>query len=251
MKLYHRIHRLLKTAFKWIIPPVNNLATQSETPKSTQEQLLLDKQKELIEFRQLVAQTIASQKHIEKQYHEAQKEAKECQDNVDKAQQKGDIMLVSQAINRQQYYAKAALDLKAYFDEKTVQVEIKKQQLIKFESEISKLKIEEEIEEEIRTIQKLREKSKSSQVGKEEFRQIVAEAIASQKSIEEKYNEAQEDAKKWQRNTQLSLQMCDEALARQALHRKKFYDESVIKLKSNLDEITSLAELLKCKDSGG
>ncbi|MBN3884480.1 MAG: PspA/IM30 family protein [Nostoc sp. JL34] len=209
------------------------------------EQLLLDKQKELIEFRQLVAQTIASQKRIEKQYHEAQKEVKEWQDDVDKAQQEGDIMLVSQALNRQEYYAKAALDLKAYLDEQTVQVETQKRQLIKFESEIIKLEIELEIEEEIRTIQKLRKKSKSSQVGKEEFRQIVAEAIASQKRIEEKYNEAQEDAKKWQRNAQLSFQKGDEALACQALHRKKFYDESVIKLKSNLDEITSLAELLK------
>ncbi|OKH44132.1 hypothetical protein NIES2101_28870 [Calothrix sp. HK-06] len=209
------------------------------------EQLLLDKQKELIEFRQLVTQTIASQKRIEQQYYEAQKEAKEWQDDVDKAQQEGDIMLVSQALNRQEYYAKAALHLKAYLDEQTVQVETQKQQLIKFESEIIKLKIEVEIEEEIRTIQKLRKKSKSSQVGKEEFRQIVAEAIASQKRIEEKYNEAQEDAKKWQQNAQLSLQKGDEALARQALHREKFYEESVIKLKSNLDEITSLAELLK------
>jgi len=33
------------------------------------EQLLLDKQKELIEFRQLVAQTIASQKRIGKLVH--------------------------------------------------------------------------------------------------------------------------------------------------------------------------------------
>ncbi|BAY28172.1 phage shock protein A, PspA (plasmid) [Calothrix sp. NIES-2100] len=209
------------------------------------EQLLLDKQKELIEFRQLVTQIIANQKCIEKQYHEAQKEAKEWQDDVDKAQQEGNITLVSQALNRPEYYAKAVLDLKAYLDEQTVQVETQKRQLIKFESEIIKLEIELEIEEEIRTIQKLRKKSKSSQVGLEEFRQILAEAIASQKRIESKYNEAQEDAQKWQRNAQLSLQKGDEALARQALHRKKFYDESVIKLKSNLDEITSLLELLK------
>ncbi|MFO5437212.1 MAG: PspA/IM30 family protein, partial [Dolichospermum sp.] len=60
------------------------------------------------------------------------------------------------------------------------------------------------------------------------LRQGVAQAIASQKRTEKQYNEAVNEVNKWQRNAQLALQKGDEDLARQALERKKTYNDTSV-----------------------
>ncbi|MUH00179.1 PspA/IM30 family protein [Scytonema sp. UIC 10036] len=78
-----------------------------------------------------------------------------------------------------------------------------------------------------------------------QLRQGVAQAIAAQKRTEKQYNDAQNEVNKWQRNAQLALQKGDENLARQALERKKTFNESSGALKASLDQQTTQVDSLK------
>ena len=78
-----------------------------------------------------------------------------------------------------------------------------------------------------------------------QLRQGVAQAIAAQKRSEQQYNQAQNEANKWQRNAQLALQKGDENLARQALERKKTYAETANTLKATLDQQVGQIDTLK------
>ncbi|MBE9190956.1 PspA/IM30 family protein [Gloeocapsopsis crepidinum LEGE 06123] len=78
-----------------------------------------------------------------------------------------------------------------------------------------------------------------------QLRQSVAQAIAAQKRTEQQYNQAQNEANKWQRNAQLALQKGDENLARQALERKKNYAETANALRGSLDQQTGQIDTLK------
>ncbi|MFM6203202.1 MAG: PspA/IM30 family protein, partial [Dolichospermum sp.] len=77
------------------------------------------------------------------------------------------------------------------------------------------------------------------------LRQGVAQAIAAQKRTEKQYNEAVNEVNKWQRNAQLALQKGDEDLARQALERKKTYNDTSVVLKTSLDKQNIQVEGLK------
>ncbi|MFM6623493.1 MAG: PspA/IM30 family protein [Dolichospermum sp.] len=77
------------------------------------------------------------------------------------------------------------------------------------------------------------------------LRQGVAQAIAAQKRTEKQYNEAVNEVNKWQRNAQLALQKGDEDLARQALERKKTYNDTSVVLKTSLDQQNIRVEGLK------
>lgn len=78
-----------------------------------------------------------------------------------------------------------------------------------------------------------------------QMRQAVAKAIASQKRMEQQYNQAQGEANQWQQRAQLALQKGDEGLAREALTRKKAKADAANGLKGQLDTQTSLADKLK------
>ncbi|BAT53678.1 phage shock protein A, PspA [Nostoc sp. NIES-3756] len=78
-----------------------------------------------------------------------------------------------------------------------------------------------------------------------QLRQGVAQAIAAQKRTEKQYTDAQNEINKWQRNAQLALQKGDENLARQALERKKTYNETSTALKTSLDQQSTQVETLK------
>ncbi|KYC42584.1 hypothetical protein WA1_19000 [Scytonema hofmannii PCC 7110] len=76
-------------------------------------------------------------------------------------------------------------------------------------------------------------------------RQGVSQAVAAQKRTEKQYNDAQNEVNKWHRNAQLALQKGDETLARQALERKKIFNESSGALKASLEQQTTQVESLK------
>ncbi len=78
-----------------------------------------------------------------------------------------------------------------------------------------------------------------------QLRQGVAQAIAAQKRSEQQYNQAQNEANRWQRNAQLALQKGDENLARQALERKKTFAETANSLKASLDQQVGQIDTLK------
>ena len=77
------------------------------------------------------------------------------------------------------------------------------------------------------------------------LRQGAAQAIASQKRTEKQYQDAVNEVNKWQRNAQLAIQKGDESLARQALERKKTYNDTSVVLKTSLEQQNVQVEGLK------
>ncbi|HEY9735967.1 MAG TPA: PspA/IM30 family protein [Trichocoleus sp.] len=78
-----------------------------------------------------------------------------------------------------------------------------------------------------------------------QMRQAVASAIASQKRVQQQYDRAQTEANNWQQRAQLALQKGDEALAREALVRRKTQAETAVALKTQLDQQSTVVDQLK------
>ncbi|WP_413164433.1 PspA/IM30 family protein [Capilliphycus salinus ALCB114379] len=77
------------------------------------------------------------------------------------------------------------------------------------------------------------------------LREAVTLAIASQKRSQQQYNQYQSEVNNWQSRAQLALQKGDENLAREALQRKKSYQEQANIIKVALDSQTAQVETLK------
>lgn len=78
-----------------------------------------------------------------------------------------------------------------------------------------------------------------------QLRQAVASAIASQKRMQQQYNQAQSESNNWQQRAALALQKGDENLAREALSRKKVQLDTANALKAQLDQQTGTVDTLK------
>jgi phage shock protein A len=77
------------------------------------------------------------------------------------------------------------------------------------------------------------------------LRQAVAQAIATQKRSERQQSQAESTAQEWQQRAQLALQKGDENLAREALTRRKSYQETAESLKSQLAQQNSIVSQMK------
>lgn len=77
------------------------------------------------------------------------------------------------------------------------------------------------------------------------LRQAVAGAIASQKRLEQQYNQAQTQSDEWYRRAQLALQKGDENLAREALSRKQTFASTATSLKQQLDQSSGQVATMK------
>lgn len=86
-----------------------------------------------------------------------------------------------------------------------------------------------------------------------QLRQAVAGAIAAQKRTERQYSQAESTAAEWYQRAQLALQKNEENLAREALTRKKFYQETAITMKACLEQqnvvVTKLKENMRALES--
>jgi phage shock protein A len=78
-----------------------------------------------------------------------------------------------------------------------------------------------------------------------QLRQAVAGAIATQKRSEQQYNKAVQDEASWQQKAQLALSKGDEALAKEALVRKRSYTDTATALKGQLDSQVGMIDGLK------
>ncbi len=78
-----------------------------------------------------------------------------------------------------------------------------------------------------------------------QLRQAVASAIASQKRMQQQYNQAQTESNNWQQRAQLALQKGDESLAREALNRKKVQLDTSNAMKTQLDQQSATVDTLK------
>lgn len=133
MGLFDRISRVVRAN-------LNDVVSKAEDPEKILEQSIIDMQEDLVQLRQAVAQTIATQKRTEQQYNKAQTEANSWQQRAQLALQKGDENLARQALERKKTNSETAGALKAQLDGQSGQVETLKRNLIALESKISEAK---------------------------------------------------------------------------------------------------------------
>ncbi|XP_057490983.1 probable membrane-associated 30 kDa protein, chloroplastic isoform X2 [Actinidia eriantha] len=76
------------------------------------------------------------------------------------------------------------------------------------------------------------------------MRQATAQVLASQKRLENKYKAAQQASEDWYRKAQFALEKGDEALAREALKRRKSNADNASALKVQFDQQKSVVDSL-------
>lgn len=78
-----------------------------------------------------------------------------------------------------------------------------------------------------------------------QLRQAVAQAIATQKRTERQGQQAQSTAEEWYRRAQLALQQGNDTLAKEALTKRKSYQQTATALQTQVEQQTSVVNRLK------
>ncbi|MGB5633240.1 MAG: PspA/IM30 family protein [Waterburya sp.] len=130
MGLFDRVSRVFRAN-------INDLVSKAEDPEKVLEQAVVDMQEDLVQLRQAVARSIATQKRTEQQYNKNQSEANNWQQRAQLALSKGDENLAREALVRKKSYSDTAGTLKTQLDQQTNQVSTLKRNLIALESKIS------------------------------------------------------------------------------------------------------------------
>lgn len=133
MGLFDRLSRVVRAN-------INDLVSKAEDPEKVLEQAVVDMQEDLVQLRQAVARSIATQKRTEQQYNKNQSEANNWQQRAQLALSKGDENLAREALVRKKSFADTATSLKTQLDQQSNQVSTMKRNLIALESKISEAK---------------------------------------------------------------------------------------------------------------
>lgn len=78
-----------------------------------------------------------------------------------------------------------------------------------------------------------------------QLRQATAQAIATQKRTERQYSQAVTTSEEWYRRAQLAIQNGEETLAREALTRRKTYQDTAAAYRSQIDQQSVVVNQLK------
>jgi phage shock protein A len=133
MGLFDRLSRVVRAN-------VNDLVSKAEDPEKVLEQAVIDMQEDLVQLRQAVARSIATQKRTEQQYNKNQSEANTWQQRAQLALSKGDENLAREALVRKKSFSDTAATLKTQLDQQSGTVGTLKRNLIALESKISEAK---------------------------------------------------------------------------------------------------------------
>ena len=133
MGLFDRLSRVVRAN-------LNDMVSKAEDPEKILEQAIIDMQEDLVQLRQAVARSIATQKRTEQQYNKNQTEANNWQQRAQLALSKGDENLAREALVRKKTVAETAITLKTQLEQQTTQVDTLKRNLIALESKISEAK---------------------------------------------------------------------------------------------------------------
>ncbi len=133
MGLFDRISRVVRAN-------INDLVNKAEDPEKILEQSLIDMNEDLVQLRQAVASSIASQKRTEQQYNQNVSQANQWLSRAQLALQKGDENLAKEALKRKKSYEETATSLKSSLDSQTTQVDAMKRNLTALEGKISEAK---------------------------------------------------------------------------------------------------------------
>jgi len=133
MGLFDRISRVVRAN-------LNDVVSKAEDPEKVLEQTVIDMQEDLIQLRQAVAKSIATQKRTEQQYNKNQTEANNWQQRAQLALSKGDENLAREALQRKKSFAETAGMLGSQLQQHKTQTDTLKRSLIALESKISEAK---------------------------------------------------------------------------------------------------------------
>ena len=133
MGLFDRLSRVVRAN-------LNDIVSKAEDPEKVLEQAIIDMGEDLVQLRQAVARSIATQKRTEQQYNKNQTDANNWQSRAQLALQKGDENLAREALVRKKTAADTAAQLKTQLDQQVSQVDTLKRNLIALESKISEAK---------------------------------------------------------------------------------------------------------------
>lgn len=133
MGLFDRIGRVFRAN-------MNDMVSKAEDPEKMLEQAIRDMNEDMVQLRQAVAKSIATQKRTEQQYNKNQQEAGMWQTRAQLALSKGDEKLAREALVRKKSFADTAAALKQQLDNQNQQVESMKRNLIVLEGKISEAK---------------------------------------------------------------------------------------------------------------
>ncbi|MDJ0844579.1 PspA/IM30 family protein [Crocosphaera sp.] len=133
MGLFDRLGRVVRAN-------LNDLVSKAEDPEKVLEQTIMDMGEDLVQLKQAVAGTIASQKRTETQYKQALKEANSWEQRAKLALSKGEETLAREALVRKKSHTETATTLKEQLDQQNAQIETMRRNLMALESKISEAK---------------------------------------------------------------------------------------------------------------
>jgi phage shock protein A len=138
MGLFDRVSRVVRSN-------LNAMVSSAEDPEKILEQTVEDMKEDLVQLRQAVAQSIASQKRLEQQYAQAESQATKWYDNAQLALQKGDENLAREALSRKKTFSETAASLKTQLDQSAGQVTTLKRNMTALEGKIAEARTKKEM----------------------------------------------------------------------------------------------------------
>ncbi|GAB4217610.1 MAG: PspA/IM30 family protein [Synechococcales cyanobacterium] len=133
MGLFDRVGRIIKAN-------LNSLVSAAEDPEKILNQTIDDMQEDLMQMRQSVAQAIASQKRMEKQYEQSKQTADEWQRRAELALRNNNEQLAREALVRKKTFAETSASMKKQLDDQNAQLLVLRDSMAKLESKISEAK---------------------------------------------------------------------------------------------------------------
>jgi len=176
MGLFDRVSRIIRAN-------LNALISSAEDPEKILNQTIQDMSEDHYQMRQAVAQAIAAQKRIERQYEQAQQNVDEWQRRAELALRNNNEALAREALVRKKTFAETAQSLKRQLDEQTKQVEVLKANMTKLESKIAEAKTKKDM-----LIARARAAKASQQINQVIGRVDATSAFAAFERMEEKVN---------------------------------------------------------------
>lgn len=133
MGLIDRIMRVIRAN-------LNAIVGQAEDPEKILEQTVAQMQEDMVQLRQAVAQTIATQKRTQRQAHQAQSTADEWYRRAQLALKQGNDALAREALTKRKSYQETATAMTAQLDQQNNVVVRLKKDMQTLESKIASAK---------------------------------------------------------------------------------------------------------------
>lgn len=176
MGLFDRINRILRSN-------VNAIVTAAEDPEKILNQTIEDMSEDLVQLRQAVATALASQKRMERQYEQAQRNTDEWQRRAELAIRSNNEDLAREALIRKKQFAETAQSFKRQVDDQNSQVTVLRTNLTKLESKISEAKTRKDM-----LIARARSAKASQQINEVIGKVNTTSSFAAFERMEEKVN---------------------------------------------------------------